>query len=79
MQPLFAFLKLPFDPSLLESKAPAETMRDLSKYTHLSNVMDPISTDSIGKGRTALTHEQKQTLQKVIGADLARLGYAPLA
>ncbi len=78
MAPLFEFLKLPFDPALIDSQAPANTMRDLTKYSHLSNVMDPISTDSIGKGRKELSSEQKQVLQEMLGADLKRLGYAPL-
>jgi LPS sulfotransferase NodH len=79
MKPIFDFLKLPFDASLIESQAPASTMRDLSKYAHLSNVMNPVSTESIGKGRNQLSQEQKQILQSMIGADLERLGYAPLS
>ena len=78
MKAVFEFLDLPFDASFIEPQSPARAMRDLSKYSHLSNVMDPISTNSIGKGRNELSLEQRQALQKIIGRDLERLGYAPI-
>jgi hypothetical protein len=79
MKSVFAFLQLSFDAEFLKSQAPAGSMRDLSKYSHLSNVLEPITTDSIGKGRKELSAEDKAIAQKIIGADLKCLGYAPLA
>ena len=78
MKPVFEFLGLSFDAEFLKSQAPASSMRDLSKYDHLSNVLSPISTESIGKGRKKLSAEEKSVAQKIIGADLQKLGYAPL-
>lgn len=78
MKPVFEFLNLRFDAAFIESRSPESAIRDLSKYSHLSNVMDPISTSNIGKGRNELSIEQKQALQKIIGSDLERLGYPPL-
>ena len=78
MKAIFEFLDLPFDPSFIVSTAPEKAIADLTKYSHLSNVMDPVSAGSIGKGRNELSIEQKKELQKIIGPDLDRLGYPPL-
>lgn len=73
------FLGVEYSPAMLDSGDVAATMGDVSALEHHSKVRSPIRTDSIGKGRRGFTGEQKKAVQKIIGSDLAELGYDPCA
>jgi hypothetical protein len=53
-------------------------LRDLDNHPHHVNVFKPITRRSVGRGRRTLTSDQKRRLEGLIGADLERLGYAPV-
>jgi hypothetical protein len=72
-----AFLDIQFDPCMLAPDAARIDMPDVALRPHLSNVANPISTASIGKGRRQLGQAEKERLQELIGHQLASLGYAP--
>lgn len=72
------FLGIAFDPRMINRLDHIDSMPDVKQYRHLVNVLHPIAPDSIGKGRKALTVEEKGRLQRLIGEDLERLGYRPL-
>lgn len=50
-------------------------MGDVEKRRHHSNVLGPVTTSSIGKGRIALSHDEKLSVDRIIGNQLKRLGY----
>jgi hypothetical protein len=76
---LCAFLDLGFDPSMLEARDRAGALADVARHPHLSAVFEPIGVGSIGRGRRDLAPVEAAQLQRLIGADLARLGYPPAA
>ncbi len=76
---LCAFLDLAFDSSMLEAHDRAGALPDVARHPHLSAVFEPIGVGSIGRGRRGLAPVEAARLQRLIGADLARLGYAPAA
>ena len=63
---------------MIESVEHGELLRDLSTAAHHVNVLQPIMTNSIGKGRRELTRAQRVELQKLTGRDLDRMGYDPI-
>ena len=79
MNLLCRFLDIPFEPAMVESVEHGELLRDLSTAAHHVNVLQPIMTNSIGKGRRQLTRAQRMELQKLIGRNLERMGYDPIA
>jgi hypothetical protein len=56
----------------------ADLLGDVPARTHHANVMQAISTDSVGKGRRKLTESQKIKLRPVINSMLTQLRYDPL-
>lgn len=54
----------------------AET-RDIAAAPHLSNALDPVSGDYIGKGRAGLDPALKRSIARIAAAVQARLGYEP--
>lgn len=72
------FLNIKFNRSMIESLDHAFSMGDLQTYPHYSNVLKPISTLNIGKGRRELSNKQRIKLQGIIGRELERLCYEPL-
>lgn len=71
------FLDIEFDPAMIEATEHTASMGDVPFHRHHANVMKPVFTGSIGKGRRALTSEQKQRLQEMIGPLLEETGYEP--
>lgn len=51
---------------------------DVTSRAHHANVLKPISTDSIGKGRSSLSESQKEELRPVINSSLLNAGYKAL-
>jgi len=78
VEPLCKYLGLPYDPAMLSTLDHASKMGDVSNLKHLHNVMNPINTSSIGKGRRALNDEDRQMLSKILDAELVSWGYEPL-
>lgn len=75
------FLGVEYDLSLIDamisSHEMAQQIADVRIIPHFSNVGQPISVHSIGKGRRKLSMAEKLCLQKLIGRELERLGYEP--
>lgn len=72
------YLGIEFDESMLNSHGIAQDMGDVARRLHHKAVWQPISPDSIGKGRLQFSKAQKQRLQELIGDELIRLGYEPV-
>ena len=71
-------LDLEFIPRMIESEDVACRMKNVSKTNPFTeNVLRPVFADSIGKGRRALSADQRQLIAPIIGKELARLGYDP--
>jgi hypothetical protein len=77
MSRLCGFLGIGFSESMLNDTSMVETMGDVSAFAHHAAVKKPISAASVGKGRRALTDDQRKQLQALIGPELALMGYAP--
>jgi protein-tyrosine sulfotransferase len=73
-----AFLGTPFDERMLELSEDTARLGDVPRREHHSEVLKPISADRIGKGRKALSEEQKRLVSAIIAKQLAELGYADL-
>ena len=71
------FLGVEYEERMLHppTNAKENMMGDVERYAHHANVLKPISTSSIGKGRNNLSTEQKLVVDKIIGQQLKRLGY----
>jgi len=59
----------------VSSGAGGKRLGDVEMRDHHANVLKPISTDSVGKGRSKLSYAQKQEVEKIIGQKLKSLGY----
>jgi protein-tyrosine sulfotransferase len=71
-----AFLGVAFDECMLECPADAGSLGDVPRRDRHREVLKPISTASIGKGRRALSEDQKRKISTIIGKKMADLGYA---
>lgn len=69
------FLDIEYDKSMIENLSHIEGMNDLKKYKHFSNVLRPITANSIGKGRSAISKDERNQLDLLIGSDLDKYGY----
>lgn len=63
--------------SMVNSHEITQQMTDIRTRVNHANVRQPISVNSIGKGRRKLSMAQKLRLQELIGDELERLGYEP--
>lgn len=72
-----ALIGVSFDKQMVD-KIPQQPLGDVETRRHHSNVMRPISTKSIGRGRAGLTVEQRQILHEMISDRLQSLGYPPV-
>lgn len=75
---LCAFLGLPFREEFVHDLSHADKMGDVSNLDHLKNVMKPVSTSSIGKGRARLSDGDKAVLRPVMDQELVARGYERL-
>lgn len=57
----------------------ASRLGDVNQLDHHRNVLSDVSTHNIGKGRRALTDEQKGSLSPIMDTMLVKLGYPPVA
>lgn len=71
------FLGIEFLPRMVETSDQAEQVKDVLGMAHHENVLKPISTASIGKGRKTMAEEDRRKLQELIGEELERFGYEP--
>ena len=71
-----AFLRVPFDEGVLKPPEDPAALGDVPRRQRHSEVLKPISTDNIGKGRKALSAEEKRLVNAIIGKQMAELGYA---
>jgi hypothetical protein len=69
------FLDIDFSREMIDSEHIADELGDVVEREHHANVLKPISTLSIGRGRKKLSVEEKEVLQKIIGKELLSLGY----
>lgn len=72
------FLDVHYEPRMVEQLEHVDTMGDVTRFKHLRNVANPISTTSVGRGRRELGATEKLKIQTIIGKELERLGYEPL-
>ena len=72
------FLNVNFSPDMIHDLGGVEKMGDAAKLEHHSTVKQPISSNSIGKGRTQFSNSEKQILDKLISGKLIQLGYDPV-
>jgi protein-tyrosine sulfotransferase len=73
-----AFLGTPFDECVLQPPEDPARLGDVPRRQRHSEVLKPISTDRVGKGRQALSEEQKRLVSAIIAKQMAELGYADL-
>lgn len=71
------FLEISFESSMLSRTDHARDMGDVGHYAHHAQALEPISVDSVGKGRRELDPQTLETLAQVIGKQLHTLGYGP--
>lgn len=63
------------DEMIQDSEMINKKMGDVPMYKHFSSVMNPITTETIGKGIRSLSNQQIETLRETIGSCLEDLGY----
>jgi protein-tyrosine sulfotransferase len=73
-----AFLGTPFDERMLDPPGDAAWLGDVPRRERHREVFKPISADKIGKGRKALSAEQKRLVSAIIARQLVEFGYADL-
>lgn len=69
------FLRIEFEPSMLESEELSKKMGDVSLHDHHKSVSGKITASRIGAGREGLTSNQKRTLGRIIDGQLVHLGF----
>lgn len=69
------FLGIAFSSSMVHSTDHVDEMADLARYDYYRGVGEPITTDSVGRGRRVLVAEERRALRPLIGPLLERLGY----
>ena len=71
-----SFLGAPFDERALQPPEDPARLGDVPRRQRHSEVLKPISASKIGKGRKALSTDQKKLISMIIGRQMAELGYA---
>lgn len=72
------FLGIEHNAAMLEiDKEAWEKMGDVSMRKHHENVLQPISSSSIGKGRKSLDENDRQSIRNIINSKLIQYGYEP--
>lgn len=71
------FLEIDFEETMLQeaTNVGKAKMGDVEMHRHHDNVLNPVNTDSIGKGRAQLSAIEKARIDKIIEIQLKRLGY----
>ncbi len=73
-----AFLDISYDQGMVTRLEHVQDMGDVGTYGHMSNVAGPVSTASIGRGRSSLAASERRDLGRIMEKMLAAYGYEPL-
>lgn len=79
LPPIFEFLGLTWDPEFIDRTEHVKAMGDVPTREHHKAVFKPLSADSIGKGRRALTPAEHRLLAECMNEPLIRFEYEPLS
>jgi glycosyltransferase involved in cell wall biosynthesis len=71
------FLEIDFEEGMLSSESTASALGDVPAWSWHAQVAQPINPSNPGKARRAFTPAEKEELQRLIGDELAELGYPP--
>lgn len=72
-----AFLGVAFEPAMLASEGSAAGLGDVPEWRWHARVAQPIDASNPGKGRAFLTPHERERVQRILGPELAALGYPP--
>jgi len=73
---LCSFLGIEYIEGMVQnSETASQKMGDVPIFDHFSSVSEPISTRKIGLGESSFSRDQIDELRKLIGKELAELGY----
>jgi len=76
LEKICEFINLNFIPQLLdEINLNSTSLGDVEVRSHHANVLNPINTYSIGKGRRSLTMTEKDRIRPIIEEQMSSLGY----
>ena len=71
------WLELDYRAEMVTSVGSAGNMGDVPSRAHHRNVLEPITTKSVGRGRRSLDESSSRQLERLIGATLESSGYPP--
>lgn len=69
------FLAIPYDISMIKRDSNLDSLGDVRNLKHHGNVMNPISTNSIGNWEKNLNNKEKQNVLKLLKYNLWLYGY----
>jgi glycosyltransferase involved in cell wall biosynthesis len=69
------FLGIDYEPEMIVSERSARALGDVPEWYWHKQVAAPINPKNPGKGRANFTASERETLQRIIGEELAALGY----
>jgi hypothetical protein len=75
LKPLFEFLQLPWEPSVLDFHAVESGSRDATRFPQNQEANQPLNLQAIGRWRRCLADREKSFIQQHAGALLVELGY----
>ena len=75
MQRLCEFLGIDFDEEMTSRMSHTSEMGDLHAYEHYSKVLEPVSGQNIGLGRSKLSASELQRVAQEIGETMQLMGY----
>lgn len=78
LERLCRFLMIPFAASMMTPHRREQEWGDIKYIDHHANVLNDIATNSIGKGRRALSRKDVNDIKPIINSELVSLGYEPL-
>jgi hypothetical protein len=76
MRAVCTWLGLDYRDDMVTSASSAPDLGDVPTLGHHRQVLAPITTSSIGRGRRGLDDAERRQLQRLLGANLASTGYA---
>lgn len=75
VQRICEFVGLPYREEMLSDNSHVTNLPDILEKEHLRKAAQPIATDSLGRGRATLSSQQREIIQRIAGAELARWNY----
>jgi protein-tyrosine sulfotransferase len=79
LRPLCEWLGLEYRDEMVASHETAERLGDVPARAHHRNVLSPVTTESVGRGRRDLDDPAARELQRLLGSHLEVAGYPPVA